>query len=166
MQHENPAVTVDVAVLNIQRGDLKIVLIQRKNPPFQGDWALPGGFLEPDEILMAAATRELKEETGIEGLTLYPIGMFDKLGRDPRGRTLTMAFWTLTNKKLNVQASTDAANVQLFSLKKLPKLAFDHEEIIHKLKEQLKHLYYNALPLFEAVQEIGIKQLREVLENM
>ncbi len=167
MAYNNPAVTSDIAVLCLQRQDLKILLVKRKNPPFQGDWALPGGFLEPNESLMQSAARELQEETGVTDVCLYPIGMFDKVERDPRGRTLTMAFWTMIPLRYNqIKAGSDAENTKWFSLKELPKLAFDHADIIAALKQQLKHLYQNALPLLTAAEDVTVKKLKDALESL
>lgn len=165
--YHNPAMTVDIAVLTFQKKDLHILLIQRKNQPFQGQWALPGGFLEPKETLDHAATRELAEETGVKNISLSPIGMFDKVDRDPRGRTLSMAYWSiLSAQQCNVKAGSDASRAKWFSLKKLPELAFDHEDIIQKLRVILRQLYQTAQPLWQVASEMSAKQLDNIFDQM
>lgn len=123
-------VTVDAIVFKIEKIEIIVLLIKRKNPPFQYQWALPGGFVEDDEDLETAARRELKEETGIELNTFEQLYTFGKPGRDPRGRTISIAYvgFYLGSKK--PKAADDAKDSRWFSVEKLPKLAFDHAEVI------------------------------------
>lgn len=133
------ALTVDCVVFGLDEGDLKILLIQRNQPPFQGKWALPGGFLQLDETLEDAARRELHEETGIENLYLEQLYTFGAIGRDPRERVITVAYYALVKlSDHHVQAATDARSVAWFSLHDLPPLAFDHQEIIDMAHERLR----------------------------
>ena len=126
-----PAVTTDVAVFAERNGETSILLIQRGGEPFAGCWALPGGFLEEDETLEACAARELKEETGLEVGPLSLFGTYSAPGRDPRGRTVTVAYWTRTEDSSGEAiAGDDAAECRWFALDRLPKLAFDHDRII------------------------------------
>ena len=90
-QYRNPAVTVDMALFTREENP-RILLIKRKNPPFQDHWALPGGFMDYDEEIEDAAYRELEEETGITGVRLEQIHAFGKVGRDPRGRTVSIVY--------------------------------------------------------------------------
>lgn len=108
----------------------QVLLIERKHDPFAGHWALPGGFVDPDETLEQAATRELEEETGVTGLTLIQLQAFGDPGRDPRGRTVTIAFLALLDHAPRVTAGDDASKAQWFSVDALPKLAFDHAKIL------------------------------------
>lgn len=126
-------VTVDIVVLNKN----KILLIKRKNNPFKDFYALPGGFVEENELLIDAAKRELFEETGIKADKLKFIGIFDKVNRDPRGRIITAAY-SFKTKELKAKASDDALDLKWFDIKKLPKLAFDHNEIIKKALKSAK----------------------------
>lgn len=136
---KNPAVTVDMIIFTVIDNDLKVVLIQRKNPPFQDKWAIPGGFIEYDEDIYDAAKRELKEETGLENIYLEQLKTFGKPNRDPRGRTISVVYFALVNSsKLNIRAQSDAKDAQLFSLKNLPELAFDHKFILDSALQTLR----------------------------
>jgi len=135
-------ITTDIVVICREKRRHKILLIRRKNDPFKGMWALPGGFVEKDEEIIDAAKRELYEETGIKIRTkLHEIGVFGKVGRDPRGRTISIAYLALINKLVHPKASTDAKEAQWFSIKNLPPLAFDHKEIIRKAMKLFKKNY-------------------------
>jgi 8-oxo-dGTP diphosphatase len=121
-------------------------LIQRGNEPFKGLWALPGGFIEIDEELDNAITRELAEETGLREVKLEQIHTFGTVGRDPRGRQISVVYMgIITGKQKRVRGGDDASKAQWFELEKVPeKLAFDHKEIISfaakKLKEKTPNL--------------------------
>ena len=129
--YPRPAVTVDIVVFSDDV--LDVVLIQRKHPPFEGHWALPGGFIEMEESLEASALRELEEETGVTDVTLTEVGVFGAPFRDPRGRVITIAYTTVVEKStLNLEAGSDASAAAWFSKTDLPQLAFDHSEIIQK----------------------------------
>lgn len=108
---------------------LRVLLIKRRRDPFTGAWALPGGYLDENEDPAAGAGRELWEETGLEGLALRELGFFGRPGRDPRGWTITLAFWALAGEG-EVRAGDDAAEAAWFPADALPPLAFDHGEII------------------------------------
>jgi 8-oxo-dGTP diphosphatase len=109
----------------------EILLVKRKDNPFQGMWALPGGFMEMEESLEDAARRELLEETGIKAGELIRFDSYDKPGRDPRGRTITQVFVMIWKKEMgSPQAGSDASELSWFSLTELPDLAFDHAEIL------------------------------------
>jgi 8-oxo-dGTP diphosphatase len=123
--------TTDIVIFTIREGTLEILLIQRGNPPFQGWWALPGGLVEEDEDLDVCALRELEEETKVAGIPLEQLHTFGAPQRDPRGRLVTVAYYTLVRPDLlNPKAASDAANVRWFEVDKLPSLAFDHAAII------------------------------------
>lgn len=121
-------VTVDIIAIDYT-GE-KILLIERKNDPFKGMWALPGGFVDENEDLVDAAHRELKEETSIEVETLIQVGAFGKPGRDPRQHTVSVAFTGKASSNAKVQAADDAKEARWFDRNKLPNLAFDHADII------------------------------------
>jgi 8-oxo-dGTP diphosphatase len=111
-----------------------VLLVKRKKPPFQGEWAIPGGFVEPDEPLESAARRELREETGVEPVHLEQLRTFGDPGRDPRGWTISVTYLArLSNTEaptLTPEAGSDARAVQWFVLHDPPSLAFDHAEIL------------------------------------
>ncbi len=124
-----PAVAVDIVLLHWQT-DLSILLIQRKNPPFANTWALPGGFVEPEETAATAAWRELQEETtlSVEKLTLF--GEFSQPNRDPRTRVLSLVFTALLGDLPPVAGQDDAQAAAWLKVSALPPLAFDHGEMI------------------------------------
>ncbi|WP_462281190.1 NUDIX domain-containing protein [Salinivirga cyanobacteriivorans] len=134
-KYPRPAVTVDI-ILFTNETDPKVLLIERKNPPFQGNWAFPGGFIEPDETLEDAAKRELKEETGMMIHNLEQFKTYSEPNRDPRGRTISTVFYATITPDLasRVSAGDDAAKADWFLLEKLPDLAFDHQKIINEAK--------------------------------
>jgi 8-oxo-dGTP diphosphatase len=133
MLKQDIKVTVD-ALLFCRAGlALQVLLIQRKNEPGTGKWALPGGFVEDDEDLEPAAIRELEEETGIK-LPLFAMHQITTVGtpgRDSRFRTVSVVYYAIIDKNAHpVQANDDAADAQWFDVKELPEIAFDHEDII------------------------------------
>ncbi len=128
--YPKPAVTSDVAVLRLEEIP-EILLVERKNPPFEGRWALPGGFMEIEETLEEAARRELMEETGIKAGELIRYESYDVPGRDPRGRTITQVFILIWKEEMGKpKANSDAREAKWFDLTQLPQLAFDHGKII------------------------------------
>ena len=131
-RYPHPAVTVDVVVLS---DDGAVLLIRRKGEPFRGRWALPGGFMDIDERLAEAAARELDEETGLAGLQLQQVQAFDDPGRDPRGRTISIAFLARVRGRPEPRAGDDAAEARWRPLDALPPVAFDHDQIIARALE-------------------------------
>ena len=116
----------------------QVLLIQRGFEPFKGCWALPGGFMNMDETTEQCAIRELEEETGLKISDVRQIGAFSKIDRDPRGRTITVAYLAIVDAPLEVKGLDDAAKAQWFLLSALPPLAFDHADI---LREAIKHRF-------------------------
>jgi len=144
-QYHYPAITVDVIIFTLRDQDLQVLLIQRKNPPFEGRWAVPGGFVEAAESLEAAARRELEEETGLRDLYLEQLYTFGDPKRDPRGRVITVAYFALVPAPLAVQAGDDASDARWCSVHKLPPLAFDHAKILRYALQRLRYkLEYTA----------------------
>ncbi len=105
-----------------------IVLIRRNNPPYQGCYALPGGFVEIGEMVEEAAIREAREETGLDINLLGLVGVYSDPARDPRGHVVSVAFLARASGRL--QSGSDARSAQVFPREELPRLAFDHEQII------------------------------------
>src|SRR5947199_3680517 len=156
-----PAVTVDVALFTVagtlQNLRLRVLLIQRGEPPFPGAWALPGGFVREDEDLETAAQRELQEEAGVGGATLEQVAAVGTPGRDPRGHTITVLHVGLIAGDRQVLTATgDAAAVRWFDVsgpERLPPLAFDHAELLDRALAHLRRrlseqpaLCYHLLP--------------------
>jgi 8-oxo-dGTP diphosphatase len=124
------AVTVDAIVFRAGEA-ASVLLIKRGQAPFEGEWALPGGFVEVDETGLNAAHRELAEETGLRGVDLTFLHYFDAVDRDPRHRTLSLAFWgVVENGHIDIRGADDATEARWHALAALPDLAFDHAEIL------------------------------------
>jgi 8-oxo-dGTP diphosphatase len=148
-----PMAAADAAVFGFFAGKAKLLLVNRKYEPFKGKWALPGGFVNIDEELDDAVARELAEETGLVGVPLEQIHTFGRVGRDPRGRVITVVFMGIATKGRNkLKAGDDAAKVRWFNIEKLPKdLAFDHNEVVRFAIEKLKK---------RKIYQLNIKQQR------
>jgi len=143
-EFSRPALTVDCVVFGLDEEDLKILLIQRDLPPFEGKWALPGGFVRNDESLDDAARRELAEEAGVTNVFLEQLYTFGELNRDPRERVVTVAHYALVRlSDHRVRAATDARNAAWFAVDDIPKLAFDHNRIVAmalgRLRGKIRH---------------------------
>jgi 8-oxo-dGTP diphosphatase len=137
-KYPRAAVTVDAIVVAQNYSQDMVLLIQRKFGPFEGLWALPGGFIELDETLGEACKRELFEETGIKDVELNQFYTFDAINRDPRHRTISTVFYGRINEPIDVCGGDDAKKADWFPIISLPEMAFDHNEIIHKfIKEKL-----------------------------
>lgn len=128
-KYPRPAVTADCVVVTREK-EPQVLLIQRGNPPFKGCWAFPGGFMNMDETTEQCAIRELEEETGLKVSELQQIGAYSKVDRDPRGRTVTIAYLVRVDKPVAVIGQDDAAQAEWWPLSALPQLAFDHEDIM------------------------------------
>ena len=128
-KYPRPAITADCVVIT-REAEPKVLLIQRGDEPFRGCWAFPGGFMNMDETTEQCAIRELEEETGLVVSTLQQIGAYSKVDRDPRGRTVTVAYLARIDAPLAVIGQDDADKAEWFPLSALPPLAFDHEDIM------------------------------------
>ncbi|MHC4645671.1 MAG: NUDIX domain-containing protein [Planctomycetota bacterium] len=126
-----PMVSADAVVFSFPKGKARLLLIRRKHEPFKGKWAIPGGYVDMDEEIEDAATRELAEEAGLTGISLEQMHTFGKCGRDPRGRQITVAFTGIAAQgQTRIKAGDDAADARWFDIEKLPEdLAFDHNEV-------------------------------------
>ena len=138
--HPRPMLTADAVVLAELKGKLCVLLVKRRHGPFKGCWALPGGFVEEKEQVLAAAKRELAEETGLKQVKLKPIGFFDRPGRDPRGWTVSVVHLGFVGggKLKQLRAGDDASEIAFRPLRSRAKLAFDHAEIIRYAARWIK----------------------------
>jgi 8-oxo-dGTP diphosphatase len=135
--YPRPAVTADIALVTTEARP-RVLLIRRKNEPFADCWALPGGFVDEGERLIDAAKRELKEETGLEQIVLEQLHTFGDPGRDPRGWTVTVVYLARVDAdRLKPIAADDAAEAAWHPLDKPPKLAFDHAEILERVRVRI-----------------------------
>ena len=128
-KYPRPAVTADCVVMTKDTTP-KVLLIQRGNDPFKGCWAFPGGFMDMNETTEQCAIRELEEETGLKVNKVFQIGAYSQVDRDPRGRTITVAYLAIIDHPVDVQGRNDATNAEWHSIWQLPPLAFDHADIM------------------------------------
>jgi len=167
-EYPRPALTVDCAVFAPSDGSLEVLLIRRDEPPFEGRWATPGGFVDIDEPVAEAAPRELAEETGMREVELTQFGLFDEPGRDPRGRIVAAAHWGLTRRnRHDLEAATDAREVGWFAVDELPELAFDHDELVPAALRALRARARTG-PIGRGLLEapFGLDELRDLYETV
>lgn len=168
--YEKPSVTVDIIICQIIDNDLKVLLIKRKYPPFRDSWAIPGGFVEiaKKETLKQAALRELQEETGVSGVDVYQLATYGDPDRDPRMRVITVAYYALLPQSvvnsLHIKAADDAKEYQWASMKDLPKLAFDHDNILNDFMNRLKGRIEYTTDAFQFRPEFTWSELQNVYE--
>jgi 8-oxo-dGTP diphosphatase len=146
--YPRPAITVDIVVFTLQDNRLSVLLVQRGQAPYQGCWALPGGFVETEETLEDAAQRELEEETGLQQSFLEQLYTYGDPQRDPRGRVITVAYFALIPAKtpLRPPVGDEIRQAQWFPVDELPALAFDHATIIAYALRRLRYkLEYTAV---------------------
>ena len=135
-KYPRPAVTTDCVVFGIEGNNINVLLIKRGNEPFKGLWALPGGFLNPDETAEEGALRELREETGLGDAEVEQLYTFSEPKRDPRDRVISIAYMAIV-KLQEVKGGDDASDARWFPIDNLPELAFDHDQILQKGLERL-----------------------------
>lgn len=164
--YPHPAVTTDIAIFTVENHTLKVLLIARKEAPFKGTWALPGGFVQIDESIDACAMRELKEETGIEDVYLEQLYTFGAPNRDPRERVISVAYYALSpSHTLSITAGSDAADADWFDLNALPDLAFDHLDILKIARERLTaKLEYSTVGLMFMEEEFTLSEIQRLYE--
>jgi 8-oxo-dGTP diphosphatase len=166
------AVTVDVVVLTILDGALRVLLVRRGVEPYAGSWALPGGFVQPDETLDAAAARELREETGVEAAAhLEQLGAYGEPDRDPRMRVVTVAYLAILRDVGDVVGGSDATEAELVAVSEVAarrprrRLAFDHRRIVGDGVERARSkLEYTSLATAFVGPTFTLSELRGVYE--
>jgi 8-oxo-dGTP diphosphatase len=165
-RYERPSVTVDVVILTVRGGRLEVLLVKRKHWPFEGMWAIPGGFVAPDESLEDAAKRELAEETSVRDVYLEQLYTFGDPGRDPRTRVITVVYYALIRtEQLHVRAADDAADAGWYSMFDLPSLAFDHRKILDYTLTRLQgKLEYTNIGFQLLASEFTLSELQAVYE--
>src|SRR6266567_8359489 len=165
-KYERPSVTVDVVMMSLRQLDLQVLLVKRRAWPYEGMWAIPGGFVNIDESLETGAKRELQEETGVQDVYLEQLYTFGDPGRDPRTRVITVVYFALIDsERLQVRAADDAADVGWFSVYDLPPLAFDHEKILQYSLERLRgKLDYTTIAFSLLPEQFTLRELQRVYE--
>ena len=158
--------TVDIVIFTLREGSLQVLLVKRGAPPFEGQYAIPGGFIRGDESLEEAALRELHEETGVRNVFLEQLYTFGDPKRDPRGRVITVAYYALiASDKLSLVAGADAAEAQWFPASSVPPLAFDHKSILDYALERLRNkLEYTTVGFQLLPEKFTLGELQAVYE--
>ena len=168
-EHPRPAVTVDIIIFTLRESRLQVLLVQRAHPPFEADWALPGGFVQMEESLEEAAARELEEETGVRQSYLEQLYTYGEPDRDPRGRVITVAYYALLPKDAPIrpEGGSDARQAALFPINELPALAFDHSEIIAYAIRRLRYkLEYSAVGFELLPEEFTLTEIQQTYEKI
>lgn len=165
-EHPRPALTADVVAVRFSAGVLEVLLIQRAGEPFAGSWALPGGFVEMDETVEHAAARELAEETGVSGVEVEQLHTFSEPGRDPRGRTVSVAHLAMLRaSEVTVRAGDDASAAAFRPVSEARGLAFDHDAIVAHALERLRFkARYEAFGLELMPAKFTLSELQRLYE--
>lgn len=163
------SVTVDVVIFSYIEEDLRVLLIKRRYPPYQGMWAIPGGFVQPEESLEEAAVRKLAEETGVKDVYTEQLFTFGQPDRDPRTRVITIAYFALVPANAidltHLHGVED--DVHLFSISDLPSLAFDHAHIVEYALERLRYkLEYTAVGFQLLPDQFTLSELQHAYETI
>ncbi|MCX6755029.1 MAG: NUDIX domain-containing protein [Candidatus Nomurabacteria bacterium] len=164
-----PDVTVDVVLFMVEDGVLKVLLVEREHEPYKGIHALPGGYLFEKETARTGAERVLEEKAGVKNIYIEQLYTFDTPGRDPRGPNFSISYIALVHSPIMINKSHDVQKPEWFPVKKLPKLGFDHKEIIEYAVERLRGkleyttIGFNALPKLFTLSQL--QQVYEVILN-
>jgi len=167
-KYPRPALTVDCVVFGFDESELKVLLIERALEPFKGSWALPGGFVHVDETIDDAARRELAEEAGLTNVFLQQLYTFGAVDRDPRERIVSVTYFALVKlSDYNARAAADAADAKWIPISKIPKLAFDHAEILTAALERLKgKVRYQPIGFELLPPKFTLSQLQHLYETV
>jgi 8-oxo-dGTP diphosphatase len=159
-------IATDIVIFTVENGELEILLIKMKKKPFTDCWAVPGGLVKPIESVDSAAERILSEKTGVKNVYLEQFYTFGDIDRDPFGRVVSVAYLALIpSRGLKLQTNSEYADVKWFPVDKLPKLAYDHKEMVNvaisKIQEMLErtNIAYSLLP-----EEFTLTELQSVYE--
>ena len=163
--YPKPSVTVDVVIITLRDDELQVLLVKRDLAPYRGRWAVPGGFVQLNESLEAAARRELREETGVADVYLEQLYTFGDPGRDPRGRVISVAYIALAPAPLMVQAGSDAREAKWWPVSELPALAFDHDKILQYALTRLRYkIEYSAVGFRLLPERFTLSELQKAYE--
>lgn len=165
-KYPHPSVTTDCVIFGFDGLTLNILLIKRGLDPYKGMWALPGGFLKPDESAETGALRELKEETGLEEAYIEQLHTYSDPNRDPRERVITIAYLALV-KMQQVRGGDDAAEAQWFSITDIPQLAFDHDVILRDALSRLRErIHFHPIGYDLLPDKFTLKELQTLYESV
>jgi len=163
---EGHVVAVDVVLFTIHDGSLKVLLVRRDRPPFQGLWSLPGGFVGRVESVDEAALRELQEETGISTVYLEQLYTYGDLDRDPRGRVITVSYYAVVSwLQFQGKAKTSLTETKWFPVTRLPQIAFDHKRIVlHGLERLQNKVNYTSVAFQLLPKTFTLSELQQAYE--
>lgn len=162
---ESVICTVDVVLLTLRAGRLQVALLMRDKAPFQGAWALPGGYVhvDADEDAEQAAGRVLQERTGIVSPYLEQLATFSGRARDPRGWSVSISYYALV--PVEVIERVERSDLKLMSVEQIKSLPFDHLQIIHAALERVRSKSsYSSLPVYLCSEQFTLPQLQAVYE--
>lgn len=161
-----PVLTTNIVVFTLRDGQLKLLLVQRRNAPYQGYWSLPGGVVGEDEDIEANATRKLEEGTGVSGVYLEQLYTFGAPARDPRERVISVAYYALVaSKRLRLRTDEHSEGVAWFALDELPELAFDHAQMADTAHQRLAaKLDYSTIAFQFMPERFTLSDLQKVFQ--
>ena len=165
-EYPRPSVTTDCVIFGYDEGELKVLLIERSIEPFIGEWALPGGFVGENETAEECARRILQKEACLDNLFMEQLFTFSNLDRDPRFRVISIAYYALVKlSDYEAKAGMDASNINWFSLSEIPKLAFDHNDILEKALDRVRgKIKYQPLGFELLPAKFTLPDLRQLYE--
>jgi len=161
-----PVLTTNVVVFSLRDEKLKLLLVRRRNAPFQGYWSLPGGVVGEDEDIEATANAKLEEGTGVSGLYLEQLCTFGAPDRDPRERVVSIAYYALVpSKRLHLRTDEHSEGVGWFALDELPELAFDHAQMVETAHQRLAaKLEYSTIAFQFMPERFTLSELQNVYQ--
>ena len=161
-----PVLTTNIVVFSLRDEQLKLLLVRRRNPPFQGHWSLPGGVVGEDEDIEANAMRKLEEGTGVSGVYLEQLCTFGDPGRDPRERVVSVAYYALVpSKRLRLRTDEHSEGVGWFAWSELPELAFDHADMVNVAHQRLAaKLDYSTIAFQFMPERFTLSDLQNVYQ--
>ncbi len=167
-RNSRPAVTTNVVVFTLRDDKLKLLLVRRRSDPYKGMWALPGGYVEADEDLDDSAMRALEDSTGVAGVYLEQLYTFGTPDRDPRGRSISVAYYALVpSERLQLRTASDSEAIGWFALDELEPLAFDHNEMVQVAHQRLAaKLAYSTIALQFMPEKFTLSELQKVYERI
>jgi len=165
-QYQNPAVAIDLVVFGYAQKQLSVLLLNRKDAPYKNGWTLPGAFVQMDETFQDVCLRILDSKLGLSTLFLEQLYSFDRLDRDPRGRVISVSYYSLINPELfTLTAGTMANDVTWFGVDELPALGFDHSAILSTAIKRLKtKILYDPVGFELLDEEFTMTELHELYE--